>query len=131
MKDKYRISDNKCEIQLEKVKALLSDTYWAKERSVDTIELSIENSVCFSVFHGEVQVGFARVVTDYATVAYIADVIIHKQHQRKGLGKWLVKAIVNDERWSDKFQLLATNDAHSLYEKYGFSGSNKLMSTPV
>ena len=127
-KEKYRISDDKSEIQIKKVEALLSNTYWANDRDMHTIALSIENSICFSLFHAGVQIGFSRVLTDYASVAYIADVVIDINYQGNGLGRWLVETTITDERWNNKFQILATDDAHELYEKYGFSCSNKLMS---
>ena len=128
---KYRISDDREDIQLDKVEQLLRSSYWASERSLETIKISIANSVCFSLFFDDVQVGFARVVTDFASVAYIADLIVDPEHRSKGLGKWLTEIIVNDSRWCSKFQFLATDDAHGLYEKYGFSTSDKLMSTKI
>ena len=130
-RENYRISDEREEIQLDKVESLLRASYWASERDLETIKVSIENSICFSLFCSDNQIGFARVVTDYASVAYIADVIIESEYRAKGLGKWLVGIIVNDSRWYSKFQFLATDDAHSLYEQFGFSGSNRLMSTKI
>ncbi len=130
-KDDYQIHDEHKMIQLSKVESLLRKSYWANERDIETIKVSIENSICFSLFHDEKQVGFGRIVTDFATVAYIADVIIDPEHRGKGLGKWLVETMINDPRWINKFQFLVTDDAHTLYEKFGFSGSNKLMSTKI
>jgi GNAT superfamily N-acetyltransferase len=129
--ENYQISDDRDEIQLDIVESLLRSSYWASERSLETIKVSIANSVCFSLFCNGAQVGFARVVTDFASVAYIADLIIHPDHRSKGMGKWMFKVIVDDPRWCSKFQFLATDDAHGLYEKFGFSGSNKLMSTKI
>lgn len=129
--ENYRISDNREEIQLDIVESLLRSSYWASERSLETMKVSIENSVCFSLLCDDIQVGFARVVSDFASVAYIADLIIHPDHRSKGIGKWMFGVIVNDPRWCSKFQFLATDDAHGLYEKFGFSGSNKLMSTKI
>ena len=127
----YRISDDRNDVQIDKVEALLRLSYWAKERPLETMMVSIENSICFSLFHKDEQVGFARVVTDFASVAYIADLIIHPDHRGKALGKWMFGEINNDPRWSSKFQFLATDDAHTLYEQFGFSGSSKLMSTTI
>ncbi|WP_269620036.1 GNAT family N-acetyltransferase [Zhongshania sp. BJYM1] len=127
----YRISDDHEEIQLEIVESLLRSSYWASERSLETMKISIENSICFSLFFNGDQVGFARVVTDFASVAYIADLIIHPDHRSKGIGKWMFGVIVNDPRWCSMFQFLATDDAHGLYEQFGFSGSTKLMSTKI
>ncbi|WP_231665472.1 MULTISPECIES: GNAT family N-acetyltransferase [unclassified Pseudoalteromonas] len=110
-----------------KVQELLSASYWASERSIDVIQKSVEHSECFSLYNGEIQIGFARVVTDYSTFGYIADVIIDSNYRGQGLGKWLVETVINDPRWKDKFLLLATDDAHNLYQKYGFKQSPKLM----
>jgi hypothetical protein len=129
--ESYRISDDRNEIQLDIVESLLRSSYWASERSLEAMKVSIKNSVCFSLFCNGIQVGFARVVTDFASVAYIADLIIHPDHRSKDMGKWMFGVIVNDPRWCSKFQFLATDDAHGLYEKFGFSGSNKLMSTKI
>ncbi|WP_415881957.1 GNAT family N-acetyltransferase [Neptuniibacter sp. QD37_6] len=127
----FQIYDEREKVQLESVQALLKQSYWANERAIDVIKTSIENSVCFSLFKGEKQIGFARVVTDFASVAYLADVIIDKQYRSQGLGKWLTEIMINDPRWKDRFQFLVTDDAHSLYSRLGFSGSEKLMSTKV
>ncbi|MBA6304924.1 GNAT family N-acetyltransferase [Colwellia sp. MB02u-14] len=130
-KDNYYISDDRDKVQFDEVKSLLKQSYWANNRDIETIQTSINNSICFSLFHNKRQVGFGRVVTDFASVAYISDVIIDVEHRNEGLGKWLVDTIVNDPRWKRKFQLLVTDDAHSLYEQFGFSSSHKLMSTPL
>jgi predicted acetyltransferase len=127
----YYISDDRDEIQLDKVESLLRKSYWANERDLDTIKLSINNSICFSLFYKETQIGFGRVVTDFSSVVYISDVIIASEHRSKGLGKWLVETMVNDSRWKGIFQLLVTDDAHSLYERFGFSSKSQLMSTKV
>jgi len=130
-KGNYCISDDRNKVQFDKVKSLLNQSYWANNRDVDTIQTSINNSICFSLFHNEIQIGFGRVVTDFASVAYISDVIIDSKHRSEGLGKWLVDTIINDPRWKNLLQLLVTDDAHSLYEQFGFSVSHKLMSTEV
>ncbi len=130
-KGNYHIYDEREKVQLDKVELLLKQSYWANKRDLETIQTSINNSICFSLYCSNEQIGFARVVTDLASVAYIADVIIDSNHRGKTLGKWLVEIIVNDPRWENKFQFLATDDAHSLYEDFGFSGSSKLMSTKI
>ncbi|WP_415892186.1 GNAT family N-acetyltransferase [Neptuniibacter sp. PT8_73] len=127
----FCIYDEREKVVIESVTALLEQSYWANQRSLDVIKTSIENSVCFSLFKGEKQIGFARVVTDFASVAYLADVIIDEQFRGQGLGKWLTETMVNDPRWKDKFKFLVTDDAHSLYSRLGFSSSGKLMSTKV
>jgi len=130
-KGDYHIYDDRNKIQLDKVELLLKKSYWANERNSDTIKVSISNSICFSLFYKKTQIGFGRVVTDFSTVAYISDVIIASEHRSKGLGKWLVETMINDSRWKGVFQLLVTDDAHSLYERFGFSSKSQLMSTKV
>ncbi len=128
-KGNYHIYDDRNKVDLAQVESLLKKSYWANERDLETIQVSINNSICFSLFHNKTQVGFGRVVTDFASVAYISDVIIDPEHRGKGLGKWLVEIMMNDPRWKTKFQFLVTDDAHSLYERFGFTNSHKLMST--
>jgi len=119
--DKYLISDDKTKIQVKKVCQLLSKSYWAKDRPREIIEKSIINSICFGVYENENQIGFARCVTDYSTVYWLSDVIIDYNYRGLGLGKELVKAVVGDEQLKGCFGILATSDAHGLYEKFGFN----------
>ncbi|WP_245597707.1 GNAT family N-acetyltransferase [Psychromonas aquimarina] len=111
------------------MKSLLEQSYWADKRDIETINKSIEHSNCFSVYKGTIQIAFARVVTDYCTFAYLADVIVDQHYRKLGIGKWLVDTAVNDPRWPVELFMLATDDAHTLYEKYGFHLSDKLMAT--
>ena len=97
-KDNYIITDNSEAIDIDFVKNILQTTYWAKDRSRATIQKSIENSICFSLFKEKQQIGFARIITDFATFGYLADVIIDENHRNKGLGKWFVETIITDER---------------------------------
>ena len=130
-KGDYHIYDDRNKIQLDQVESLLKKSYWANERNIDTIKVSISNSICFSLFYKGTQIGFGRVVTDFSSVVYISDVIIASEHRSKGLGKWLIETMVYDPRWKGVFQLLVTDDAHTLYEQFGFSSNNQLMSTKV
>jgi GNAT superfamily N-acetyltransferase len=119
----YLISTDKSRLNLGVVHDFLSTSYWAVGVPLEVVKRSIENSLVFGVYEGEEQVGFARVVTDYATFAYLADVFVLEPHRRRGLGKWLIEAVVSHpdlrglRRW-----MLATGDAHELYRKYGFAG---------
>ncbi len=126
-KDNFHITDNKSDVKIDFVETLLRNSYWAETRSLELIKISIENSICFSLFKGDKQIGFARVVTDYATFGYLADVLIEETQRGFGLGKWLVETIIHDKRWVNKLQLLATRDAHSLYERYGFTKDEFVM----
>jgi GNAT superfamily N-acetyltransferase len=101
---------------------LSEESYWARERTFEQTETAIKNSLPFGVYKGENQVGFARVVTDYATFAYLGDVFVLPEYQGNGLGKFLMKTILEQpdlqgfRRW-----ILATKDAHGLYEKFEFA----------
>lgn len=118
--NEFIISDDKSKIQPDAVCKLLHTTYWAKDRTIDVIEKAISNSLCFGIYLNDRQIGFARCVTDYATVYWIADVIIDSDYRKLGLGKALIETIVNHEQLKNCFGILGTKDAHGLYEKYGF-----------
>jgi GNAT superfamily N-acetyltransferase len=117
----YLISTDTGKIDAEKVHGFLSQySYWAPNRKLDVVRRSLENSLNFGVFHRDDLVGFARVVTDYATFAWLCDVIILPEHREHGLGKWLVECIINHPDIKPiRRLLLATRDAHGLYSKYG------------
>jgi GNAT superfamily N-acetyltransferase len=118
----YSISTDKTKLDLSVIHEFLSNSYWAAGRSIGTITRSIENSIPFGVYKGERQIGFARVITDYATFAWIADVFILEAFRGQGLSKWLMDVMISHpelqgfRRW-----VLATKDAHELYRKFGFS----------
>lgn len=116
----FCITDNKILIQIESVYKLLNSTYWAADRSVDIVKKSIQNSVCYGVYKGEDQVGFARVVSDFATFYWLGDVVIDENYRSEGLGKKLVEAVVYDDKFVNLKGVLATNDAHKFYSRYGF-----------
>ncbi|MBA4549085.1 MULTISPECIES: GNAT family N-acetyltransferase [Thermoactinomyces] len=116
----YWISDQKDLLDVDAVCRLLQTTYWAGHRTKETIVKSMENSLCFGVYGEEGQVGFMRVVTDYATFSWICDVIIHPDHRRQGLAKWMLKFLLSHEAVRDTSMILATRDAHGLYERFGF-----------
>ena len=121
-RDEYLISTDRERLNIQTIYEYLSkSSYWALGRSLERVRRSIENSLSFGVYFNDEQIGFARVVTDYATFAWLADVFILDQYRGRGLSKWLVEVIVGHpelqglRRW-----LLATRDAHSLYRRYGF-----------
>ena len=121
-KGNYLISADKTKLDIKVIYSYLSNSYWAKNRTLRATKLSIKNSLCFGVYFNNKQIGFARIITDYATFAYLADVFILEDHRGKGLSKWLMDVILkyselqNIRRW-----FLATRDAHKLYEKFGFT----------
>lgn len=109
-------------MQLPRIKKLLEQTYWARERSEETIELSMAGSLCFGAFlpeSGE-QVGFARIITDYAATFYLCDVVIDEAYRGRGFGLALVEAALSDARIQGLRGILATGSAHGLYERFGF-----------
>jgi GNAT superfamily N-acetyltransferase len=117
----FRISTDPSDFDIPAIHAYLTSSYWAAGISATLVRRSIEHSLCFGVLAGDAQIGFARVITDRATFAYIGDVYILPAYQGHGLGKWLMTAIVGHpelqglRRWS-----LVTRDAHGLYEQFGF-----------
>jgi GNAT superfamily N-acetyltransferase len=119
----YTITTDKTQIQFARVHAWLAESYWAEGLPAEILERAIENSLCFSAFDNDTQtqIGFARIVTDYATYAYLCDVIVAPEARGRGVGKALMQAICNNltpmdmRRWS-----LVTRDAHALYEQFGF-----------
>ena len=118
----YTISTDKARLDVGVIHGFLNSSYWAAGRTIETIQRSIDNSLPFGVYKGDQQIGFARVITDYATFAWIADVFILVAFQGQGLGNWLMEVIITHpdlqgfRRW-----VLATKDAHELYRKFGFS----------
>lgn len=116
----YRISTDKSLLSLDRIYELLAQSYWANDRPRETVARSVENSICFGVYHRERQIGFARVVTDQATIYWIGDVVIDPAYRGQGLGKKLIECIVTDVNLKDLRGILTTRDAHGLYEQYGF-----------
>ena len=123
----YEISSNSEDMDLEVVHGFISRTYWAKNIPITTMKKAIDNSLCFGIFTSmREQVGFARMVTDSATFAYLADVFIHEHHRGKGLSKWLVQTIMEHRDLQGlRRMVLATADAHGLYKQVGFTALAK------
>ena len=118
----YEISTDRARLDLDFIGRVLAGSYWARNRPRSVIAKSIRNSHCFGIYQRRSgrQVGFARVVTDGATLAWLGDVIIDDAHRARGLGKWLMANVVNFLERNGTTCILATRDAHGLYEKYGF-----------
>ena len=118
----FVISTNPARLDLEVIFGYLSSSYWAANRPKEVVARSLKHSLCFGVYEGERQVGFTRIITDYATYAYLCDVFVLEEYRGKGLGKWLISVVTEHpelqglRRWS-----LATRDAHGLYSKVGFT----------
>lgn len=127
MNNEYTINTDKARLDIPLIHQYLSQqSYWAENIPLEIVERSIENSVCFGVFHRDKQVGFARVVTDQATFGYLADVFILPEHRGLGLSKQLVAFIMADPSLQGLRRfMLATRDAHTLYARFGFTAPDK------
>ena len=120
-KNNFTVSTDKTKLNLSVIHNYLKTSYWAQDIPESVIKTSIENSLVFGLYDGETQIGFAKIITDKATFAYLADVFVINKYQGKGLGKWLVECVMShDDLQGLRRILLATRDAHTLYEKYGF-----------
>jgi GNAT superfamily N-acetyltransferase len=117
----YRIVRDPAAMDVDVIHAYLQRSYWAAERSREIVEKSLRHSDCYGVFEGAVQVGFARVVSDHATFAYLSDVFILESHQGRGLSKWLMQEVVGSPEYATlRRWTLRTRDAHGLYAQFGF-----------
>jgi GNAT superfamily N-acetyltransferase len=118
----FLLSDDRSLVDIAAVHAYLKGSYWAEGVPEDVVTRSIENSLCFGIYKEGRQVAFARVITDYATFGYLADVYVLEEFRGQGLSKWLISAVTSHNelaglrRW-----FLFTRDAHSLYSKFGFT----------
>ena len=121
-RDAYVVSCDPARLDRTTIASFLASSYWSAGVPSETVDKSIEHSLCFGLFEQERQLGFARVVTDYATFAYLADVFLLEAYRGRGLGEWLIECVTQHpelqglRRW-----VLATRDAHGLYVKFGFT----------
>jgi len=122
VRDTFTVTSDPAKLDLAVIAEFLASSYWAKGIPAATVEKSLERSLCFALLDGERQIGFARVISDRVTIAYLGDVFVLPEYRGKGLGKWLIECVVSHpelqglRRW-----VLATRDAHGLYEKFGFT----------
>ncbi|MEP7154809.1 MAG: GNAT family N-acetyltransferase [Betaproteobacteria bacterium] len=119
----YVVTTDPARIDVDAVHRYLSeDSYWAKNIPRDVVERSIAHSMCFAILHDDELAGFARITSDHATVAYLGDVFVLPAHRGKGLSKWLMECIlVHPQLQGLRRWMLATADAHGLYEQFGFT----------
>lgn len=123
IKDEYRISTDPSLLQVDMIHRYLSEeSYWAQHIPIEVVKKSIDNSLCFGLYHGDKQIGFARLITDKATFAYLGDVFILNAYRGKGLSKWMMTAIhAHPEVLGLRRWVLGTRDAHGLYEQFGWT----------
>lgn len=116
------ISTDKSKLQLEVIYPFITNSYWGKGRTKEQVQTTINSCLCFGVYQNDIQIGFARVATDYAVFAYLMDVFVLPDYRGKGYSKQLMKAVINAEELQDcKTWMLKTFDAHGLYKQFGFT----------
>jgi GNAT superfamily N-acetyltransferase len=126
-KDRFYISTEKEKMDIDLIHSFLTRSYWAEGISKEIVSRSIEGALCFGVFENEKQIGFARMITDKATFAYLADVFILEEYRGLGLSKWLMEVIMSyPDLQGLRRLMLATRDAHELYKKFGFTSLNNV-----
>ena len=119
----FLISTDKSKLEPEMICDFLSSAYWSNQRPREAILKSLEHSLCFGLYSSDKQIGLARVITDYATFAYLCDVFVIEEYRGRSLGKWLMETVIaHPELTRLRRFMLATRDAHALYEQYGFQG---------
>ncbi|MEO4004741.1 GNAT family N-acetyltransferase [Flavobacterium sp. CAU 1735] len=121
-KGAFTISTDKSKLDIAVIHHYLSqESYWSKDIPVARIQKSIENALCFGIFHGDQQVGYAKVISDFSTMAYLGDVFVLEAYRGQGLSKWLMETIMSHPELQDlRRWILLTADAHELYQKYGW-----------
>lgn len=121
-KGDFLLTTDFARLDLDAIHGFLRESYWARGIPRATVEKSMRNSLCFGLLHGKTQIGFARVISDCATFAYLADVFVLSEFRGQGLAKWLMECIMaHPELQGLRRWLLVTRDAHGLYQKSGFT----------
>src|SRR6187402_3138925 len=116
------VSTDKQKLNLPFIQHFLKDIYWAAGRTIEEVQTTIDASVCFGIYLNDIQIGFARVITDYVVFAYVMDVFIIEEHRGKGYSSILIQTMMEEPVLKEvKIWRLATSDAHFLYEKFGFN----------
>jgi len=116
------ISTDKSKLQVALIHQFLTNSYWAKGRTIEQVQTTIDSCLCFGLYKDDTQIGFGRIATDYAVFAYLMDLFILPEHQGKGYSKQLMEAIVNAKELKEcRTWMLKTFDAHGLYKQFGFT----------
>jgi len=118
----FLVSNDPAKLDLEVIHGFLSSSYWSPGIPLAVLQRAIAGSLCFGLYHHGSQIGFARIVTDHATFAYLCDVFVLEEYRGRGLGHWLIQTLTeHPDLQSLRRMVLVTRDAHGLYEKFGFS----------
>ena len=125
-RDHFNLYDERDKVDTQAVHAMLAEAYWAKGRTIQTVQATIDGCLCFSLYERSRQIGFARVLTDYATYGVILDVVIQKEYRGLGLGLWMMTCMTNHPAIVSLKQVLWTSNAEGLYEQLGFSVPEKV-----
>ncbi len=121
-RDRYTISTDAALLDRDRILAELRASYWGGRTTAQSLDRCICNSLCFGVYDGEAQIGFARAITDYATFAWLSDVYVEANHRGLGLGTWLIESIIaHPDLQGLRRMALRTRDAHALYARFGFT----------
>ena len=126
-REEFVITNDRNEIHIDLVADLLAKTYWGHKRPREVVEKLIPNSLCFSLLGNGKQIGFARVVSDYAVFSWLSDLVINDHYRGKGLGRWFLDCILNHPEIAGTQFVLQTTHGHALYEKFGLQRGEKLM----
>ena len=122
----YVLTDENRRMDMDAICRLLAGTYWAGHRPRARTERACQHSVCFGLFHQGRQVGFARAVSDQATFTYLCDLVIAAEHRRRGLGKWMLRTLLEHPQLQTTTYALRTRDAQGLYAPFGFKPAEYL-----
>ncbi len=120
------MTDEPSRMDMDAICRLLADTYWAAHRPRAHTECACQHSVCFGLFHQGRQVGFARAISDHATFTYICDVVLAAEHRGRGLGRWMLRTLLDHPQLQTSTYALRTRDASGLYAAFGFQPTEYL-----
>lgn len=122
-KDEFCISTDKTKLDIDSIHEFLSTkAYWCLNIPKDKVQIAVQNSLCFGVYRNEKQIGFARIISDFSTIAYLGDVYIVEEHRGIGLSKWLIDTVMHYPNLQGLIRwILLTGDAHRLYRQFGWT----------
>ncbi len=130
-RDQFRLTTQPTELSSTRTFELLQATYWGHKRPLELVEKLLENSLCFFLLDSDKQIGFARVISDFATTSWFSDVVLDDDYQNQGLGSWMVQKILSYPEIAGTQFALQTGTAQEFYKRLGFASNDALMSTPV